>query len=286
MRAVFVILYIIIGPFLGGLLEGLDRKIGARMQGRQGPSLLQPFYDIHKLFSKRTLIVNRVQDFLIYGYLVFNVFTGCLLFAGQDLLLTLFALTLAGIFNVMAACSASSPFSSMGSQRELMQMMTYEPMVLLVAIGFYQTTGSFMVEDIASASVSPIVSMPGFFVGFLVILLIKFHKSPFDISTSHHAHQEMVKGTTTDLSGSILARSELAEWYENVFLLSVVGLFIVNSSWWSVPLAVLGGAAAYFIATLADNVFPRVKWDTMLKATWAVTLFAGVGNLIVLTLMR
>lgn len=286
MRAVFVILYIILGPFLGGLLEGLDRKIGARMQGRQGPPLLQPFYDIAKLFSKRTLVVNRVQDFLIYGYLVFNIFTGCLFFAGEDFLLTLFALTLAGIFSVMAACSASSPFSSMGSQRELIQMMAYEPMVLLTAIGFYQATGSFMVKDIVSSSVAPIVAMPGFFVGFLFILLIKFHKSPFDISTSHHAHQEMVKGTTTELSGSILARSELAEWYENVFLVGVVGLFIVDSSWWSIPLAVLGGAAAYFIATLADNVFPRVKWDTMLKATWAVTFFAGVGNLIVLTLMR
>ena len=176
MRAVFVILYIILGPFLGGLLEGLDRKIGARMQGRQGPPLLQPFYDIAKLFSKRTLVVNRVQDFLIYGYLVFNIFTGCLFFAGEDFLLTLFALTLAGIFSVMAACSASSPFSSMGSQRELMQMMAYEPMVLLTAIGFYQATGSFMVKDIVSSSVAPIVAMPGFFVGFLFILLIKFHK--------------------------------------------------------------------------------------------------------------
>ena len=286
MRVAFVILYIVLGPFLGGLLEGLDRKISARMQGRQGPPLLQPFYDIQKLFSKRTLIVNRVQDFFIYGYLIFTVFTGCLLFAGEDFLLALFALTLSGIFSVMAACSASSPFSSMGSQRELMQMMAYEPMELLVAIGFYQATGSFMVKDIVASSVSPIVAMPGFFIGFLFILLIKFHKSPFDISTSHHAHQEMVKGTTTELSGSIFARSELAEWYENVFLLGVVGLFIVNSSWWSIPVAVLGAAAAYFTATLADNVFPRVKWATMLKSTWIVTFFAGVGNLIVLTLMR
>lgn len=286
MRAVSVILYLILGPFVGGLLEGLDRKIGARMQGRQGPPLLQPFYDIRKLFAKRTLVVNRVQNFLIYGYLVFNVFTGCLLFAGEDFLLTLFALTLAGIFGVMAACSASSPYSSMGSQRELVQMMAYEPMVLLTAIGFYKATGSFMVQDIVASPVSPIVAMPGFFVGFLFILLIKFHKSPFDLSTSHHAHQEMVKGTTTELSGSILGRSELAEWYENTFLVSVVALFVVNSSWWSIPLAVVVAAAAYFLATLVDNVFPRVKWDTMLKATWVVTFFAGVGNLIVLTLMR
>ena len=37
--------YILIGPILGGLLQGIDRKITARLQGRQGPPLLQPFYD-------------------------------------------------------------------------------------------------------------------------------------------------------------------------------------------------------------------------------------------------
>ena len=38
------LLYIIGAPFAGGLLEGIDRKVSARMQGRKGPSLLQPFY--------------------------------------------------------------------------------------------------------------------------------------------------------------------------------------------------------------------------------------------------
>ena len=32
------------------------------------------------------------------------------------------------------------------------------------------------------------------FVGFLYILTIKLRKSPFDLSYSHHAHQELVKG--------------------------------------------------------------------------------------------
>ena len=47
-----VILYLVLAPFVGGLLEGADRIITARMQGRVGPPLLQPFYDLGKLFSK------------------------------------------------------------------------------------------------------------------------------------------------------------------------------------------------------------------------------------------
>ena len=282
---IIAIIYLIGAPFAGALLEGLDRKVAARMQGRKGPSLFQPLYDIHKLFCKQSVVVNSVQDFLVCGFLVFVVFTGALFFWGGDILLVFFALTLAGIFFIMSACSANAPYSSMGAQRELMQMMAYEPMVLLTAIGFYIATGSFSVRQIAQAPVSAICYLPGFFVGFLFILTIKFRKSPFDISTSHHAHQEMVRGITTELSGNILALVTLSHWYEYVFLLGVVGLFIINSSWVSIPAAILVCLAAFLFETLVDNVFPRVKWQEMLKWTWIVTLAAGGINLMIVMLI-
>ena len=282
---IIAIVYLIGAPFAGALLEGLDRKVAARMQGRKGPSLFQPLYDIHKLFCKQSVVVNSVQDFLVCGFLVFVVFTGALFFWGGDILLVFFALTLAGIFFIMSACSANAPYSSMGAQRELMQMMAYEPMVLLTAIGFYIATGSFSVRQIAQAPVSAICYLPGFFVGFLFILTIKFRKSPFDISTSHHAHQEMVRGITTELSGNILALVTLSHWYENVFLLGVVGLFIINSSWVSIPAAIVVCLAAFLFETLVDNVFPRVKWQEMLKWTWIVTLAAGGINLMIVMLI-
>jgi ech hydrogenase subunit B len=281
-----VVLYLILGPIIGGLIAGFDRVISARLQGRQGPPLLQPFYDLFKLFSKQSVVVNSVQDFLVCGFVIFVVFTGCLFFSGGDLLLTFFALTLAEMFFIMAACSANSPYSSMGSQRELLQMVAYEPMTFLVAIGFYKYTGSFAVSDIIHSNVSAIAYLPGIFVGFLYILTIKFRKSPFDLSTSHEAHQEMVKGTTTELSGNILALVELSHWYETTFLIGIVALFVLNSNWWSIPIAIVVCMIAYFIEILVDNTFPRVKWDVMLKSTWLVTLIAGVINLMILTLIH
>ena len=50
----WILCYLVLAPFLGGLLDGCDRKISARMQGRIGPPLLQPFYDVQKLFNKQT----------------------------------------------------------------------------------------------------------------------------------------------------------------------------------------------------------------------------------------
>jgi ech hydrogenase subunit B len=280
------VLYVVLAPFLGGLLAGVDRKISARMQGRQGPPLLQPFYDVLKLFSKESVVVNDVQNLFVISFLVFIVFTGVLFFGGGDLLLVFFALTLASIILVLTASSANSPYSSMGAQRELMQMMAYEPMVLIVAIGFYMTSGSFSVHNIISQSQPAILAAPAVFAGFLYILTIKLRKSPFDLSTSHHAHQEMVKGITTELSGTILALQELAHWYENIFLLGVIALFVVNSNPWSYLIAVLVALGAYFFEIVIDNTFARVKWQVMLKSAWIVALVAGALNLLVISLIK
>ena len=275
----------ILAPLIGGLLEGADRVLCARMQGRQGPPLLQPFYDMFKLINKQSVVVNNVQDVLVCGFLIFVVFAGLLFYWGGDILLVFFALTLAEIFFIMSSCSANSPYSSMGAQRELLQNMAYEPMILLAAIGFYLATNSFNVKEIATSSVPSIVYLPGIFVGYVFILVIKLRKSPFDLSTSHHAHQEMVRGLTTELSGNVLAIVSLAEWYENVLLVSVIGLFFINGTWWSILLAILGCAIAYFVIVLVDNVFPRVKWDVMMKSTWVVTLVAGGINLMIMELL-
>ena len=42
---VIPILLVILAPFIGGLIYGIERKVKARMQRRIGPPVLQPFYD-------------------------------------------------------------------------------------------------------------------------------------------------------------------------------------------------------------------------------------------------
>ena len=88
-RIILAILYIVLSPFVIGLLDGFDRKISARMQGRKGPSVFQPFYDIKKLFEKEFLTANKMQLFLIRSYLCFIVLSGIIFFAGFDLLLVI-----------------------------------------------------------------------------------------------------------------------------------------------------------------------------------------------------
>ena len=49
---VSVVAYLLLAPLFGGLLAGADRRITARMQGRVGPPILQPYYDVRKLLEK------------------------------------------------------------------------------------------------------------------------------------------------------------------------------------------------------------------------------------------
>lgn len=281
--AISIIAYIILAPIAGGLTSGIDRKITARMQGRQGPPLLQPFYDVFKLLKKETSVVNHVQIFYLITFLVFVIFTGCLFFGGFDLLLVFFALTTANLFLILAATSAHSPYANMGANREMMQMLSYEPMVLLTAVGFYLATGTFRVNEIVSRdSVPAIIYLPGVFVGFVFILTIKLRKHPFDLSTSHHAHQEMVKGITTEFSGEMFAIVEVAHWYESIFLMGVVALFFLNSSWWTVLIALAGIAITYFVLILVDNTNARMKWQRMFKNSWITTIIIGALNVFIL----
>jgi ech hydrogenase subunit B len=272
---VWAIVFVLVAPVFGALVAGIDRKITAHMQGRVGPSIFQPFYDVGKLFEKEQAVVNETQIFYAICYLIFMIFTGALFFAGGDLLLVIFALTLAQIFLVLGAFAANSPYSYVGAERELLQILAYEPMVILTAVGMFVATKSFNVSDIAASTTPVVLLIPGIFLGFLYVLTIKLRKSPFDISTSHHAHQEIVKGVTTEFSGPSLGLIEITHWYETIFLLGFVYLFFGFN-----PLiAVTAVIVVYLLEILVDNTNARVKWQLAVKSSWLIAAAVGVLNL-------
>jgi formate hydrogenlyase subunit 4 len=137
------------------------------------------------------------------------------------------------------------------------------------------------VDVIAGHGSLLIFTLPGIFLGFLYTLEIKFRKSPFDLSCSHHAHQELVRGITTEFSGRTLAMIELAHWYENVFLLGWIYLFFGAMP----ALGIAVSLAVFLFVILVDNVFARLKWQAALSSAWLVAAVLGFGNLVALSLL-
>ena len=279
---VATIVFAILAPIVGCLLAGLDRKVSARMQGRVGPPLLQPYYDVRKLMGKERASVNGSESVYVTCAILFTFIAGGVFFAGGNFLLSVFLVTLSALFFIIAAYSTRSPYAEIGAHRETLQVMSYEPMVLLMAVGFFMAIGTFDTAGVFTAELPAICSVWGVFLGFLFVLTIKLRKSPFDLSMSHHAHQEIVRGVTTEMSGPTLAKVEIMHGAENVLFLSWTAIFFVWANPASIALAVVVGIVAYFLEVFIDNNFARVKWQAMLKSAWAVALVLGGINIAVL----
>jgi formate hydrogenlyase subunit 4 len=267
---------IIAAPILGGLISGIDRKITARMQGRIGPPILQPFYDFLKLLGKEVIISNPMQYFYVLSNLVFAIFSLVMFALGRDLLIIVFVMALASISLVLGASTIKSPYSRIGGQRELIQMMSYEPVLVLYAAAVFQLTGSFNVQGVIESSRPLLLSTPLVFIAFLYILNIKLRKSPFDFSSSEHAHQELVRGMLTEFSGPQLAMIELAHWYELVLIVGFIMLFYTTNIFAAIGLVLL----SFFLEILIDNVSARINWKWMFKTSWTVGITLCTINIL------
>ncbi|MDR2672445.1 MAG: NADH-quinone oxidoreductase subunit H [Coriobacteriales bacterium] len=267
--------------FLGGLLAGVDRIITARLQGRVGPPLLQPFYDVGKLLAKEDRWLNGFESFYIFLALIIVILSGAFFFSGGNLLMVVFLIGLASLLFIVAAYCTRSPFAEIGAQREIIQVMSYEPMIILMAVFYYSASGSFDVAATVGLDLPLLTQIPLIFIGLLFVLTTKLRKSPFDLSFSHHAHQELVKGVTTEMSGKTLALVEIMHWYESVLFLGYVALFFVWGSLWAVLVALVAVALVYFLEIIIDNSFARVKWQAMLSWSWLVTLLVVSVSVVV-----
>jgi ech hydrogenase subunit B len=267
---------LVAAPLVGGLINGFDRILTARFQARVGPPVVQPFYDVVKLLGKEKMVVNVWQAFCAYGYLAATAISVVLFFLQSDLLLILFIQAVGAVFLVVGALSSASPYSQVGAHRELLQILSYEPLLVLVTVGIYLETGSFKIRQVYSWDEPLLLKLPFLFVVLGYALTIKLRKSPFDLSTSHHGHQELVKGLLTDYSGPFLALTEIGHWFEVVLILGLCSLFWATS--WMGMITIV--AATYFLEIMIDNVSARMTWRWMLGYVWAIGLTLSVVNLV------
>ena len=267
---------IISGPVIGGLVSGVDRIVTARVQARVGPPILQPYYDVIKLFSKEKMVVNAWQAFCAYSYLAASVISLILFFLQSDMLVIYFIQAVGAVFLVVGALSSPSPFSQIGANRELLQILAYAPLMVMMIVGIAIEVGSFEIKSVYALDRPLLLKLPFLYLVAGYVLTIKLRKSPFDLSTSHHAHQELVKGLMTDFSGPFLGLIEIAHWYEMVLFLCFCSLFWATNPLYMVILL----CATYFMEIVIDNVSARMTWRWMLGYAWSMALVLSFVNLV------
>ncbi|MFP4332755.1 MAG: complex I subunit 1 family protein [Campylobacterales bacterium] len=265
----------ILAPFIGALIMGVERILRARMQNRVGPPLLQPFYDLFKLASKRSMIVHSYHAVLGIAYFFVEwIALGMLLF-GEDLIMVIFFKLLASSMLFYGAYSSRSVFSQMGANRELIAILAYEPILVFSSIGLFFVTGSFLTSGIAQYDGIALFWLPLIFIAFFIASLIKLGKSPFDIA---EAHQEIAGGAEIEYSGIFYEAVYGAKWLNYVFIYGFLYLFSSGSFLFFIVLSLL-----FFVASnLIDNSTARVNYKQMLWIVGILGFGLSIINLLVL----
>ncbi|MDD2266079.1 complex I subunit 1 family protein [Sulfuricurvum sp.] len=263
--------WIALAPILGGLVYGGERVLRARMQRRQGPPVLQPFYDMFKLLDKRTLIVHAPHALLGVAHFFVLWFTVAAIFLGWNLLYIVFLHLFAQMLLILAGYSVRSAYSHLGANRELLMLIAYEPILILVAVGFYLQSGSFDIAQIVRGG-GYLVQMPLLFVALAMIVPIKVKKSPFDVG---EAHQEIVGGVEIEYSGLFYEFLYMSRFLEYIFIYSFVFIFAGVS--YGLGAALVAGV--FLLVNLVDNATARVRTMHMVKIIYAVALSLSIVNI-------
>ncbi|KIM09318.1 MAG: EchB [Sulfurovum sp. PC08-66] len=257
---------VLLAPLWGGFILGAERKIRAHMQHRMGPPLLQPFYDMAKLMQKRTTIIHSGHALLALGYFVtLWIAVGVVLLDG-NVLWAIFIHLLASVLLVTAGFSVPSIFSHVGANRELLAIVSYEPILLLLGVAWYVSSGSWESGAIALGG-TYWTSMPLLGVALLMVVLLKTGKSPFDMA---HAHQEIVGGVEVEYSGIFYEVLYMARFLEYIFIYAFVFL-------WGGVVAV---ALFFVLANLIDNATARLTPAQTVRWFYALGLPLALLNLL------
>jgi ech hydrogenase subunit B len=255
------------------LIYGFERIVKARMQRRIGPPLLQPFYDFLKLADKRKMIVHSTHAFLGIMHFFSLWFALAVLLLGGDFILVIFLHLLSTSLLILAGYSTRSIFSHLGANRMAVSVLAYEPILILIAVAAFMTTGSFDIFSIFSYNQPLLLKMPLAFVALMLILPIKLKKSPFDVA---EAHQEITGGVELEYSGIFFEAIYTAKWLDEIFCYTLVYLFGASN-----PLIGLGLVLFAFIFVNAlDNSSARVSYKQMLRFSLTIALPIAFINLL------
>ena len=272
------IILTIFAPIIGGFVYGIERIIKARMQSRMGPPLLQPFYDFFKLMDKRPMMIHSFHALMGIMYFVAEWFALAVLLLGNDLLIAVFFHVIAVLALVIGASSVRSSYSVLGALRELMHMISYEPLMILMVVSFYLVVGSFDIKDILNYKGYPILELPLVFIAFLLTIPMLLQKSPFDVA---EAHQEIIGGPEIEYSGPFYEALYTGKWIEYIYVFTFVFLFGGNHYWLGLLLVII----AFLFVNLLDNSTARLDFRRMVKFAWIILIPSAALNVILLALI-
>jgi formate hydrogenlyase subunit 4 len=223
------LIHVLLACGLPPLLLGVINKIKALFAGRVGPPLLQPYYDLNRLFRKGSVVSTTTTWVFLAGPVV-GLATGAIAallvplvgsapisFTG-DLILLAYLLGLARFFTTAAALDTGSPFEGMGAAREVTYACLAEPALFMGLLVLAGQSQSLRLAEMFG----PPVALGWFTHGdvlalvllsWIIVLLVENCRIPFDDPNTHleltMIHEVMVLDHSGPAFGMILYAAAL-----------------------------------------------------------------------------
>jgi formate hydrogenlyase subunit 4 len=271
---------------LAPLLTGYVRKIKARLLRRQGPDLIQPYRDLHKLLRKEVVLADnaswifRTAPYLIFATtwvaaaLVPTFATGLAFSPAADLIAIVALLGSARFMLALAGLDVGTSFGGIGSSREMMIASLAEPALLMIAFTLSLLAGSTQLSSVATYMQGPAVglrvSLAMALVGFVMVAIAENARIPVDNPATHLELTMVHEAMILEYSGRHLAVIEAAASLKLLLYLSIIGC--VFAPWGvavggqgfaayaaSLPVYVIKLAAGGFILAVFETVIAKMR---------------------------
>ncbi len=285
-----------IALLLAPMFDGVARKVKAVIHSRKGPPITQPYIDIFKLLGKEdlrctaSLVFRFAPAVVLAAFLVAAVLTpmGVASGAPGDMVTWIYFLTLGAAAITVLAAASGNPFAQTGSAREIMMLLSVEPIVVAALITAAIKSHSIQLQDMMSWNVSngPTVSMVSAGIAFFLALQATMGRLPFDIA---EAESEIAEGPLIEVTGPNLAIMKLALLVRQVvYAFLLVQLFIPWPAIGPWPLTVIAALVKvlilFVLAAVMEAVSPRLRIDQsmtymsrLLFVALAALAFAAIG---------
>lgn len=250
------------------LITGIIRKAKAYMQSRTGPSILQPYWDLRKLFTKDSVVSKDASwlftitpyvctaAVMVAALLVPVLYAPTFGFVG-DLIVLIYLLAMMRFFMALAALDTGSAFGGMGSSREMYISSIVEPTMLLSIFAMALVAGTTSLGSIAAriASNGWDLVVPSLLLAaaaFFISTLAENARVPFDNPATHLELTMIHEAMLLEYSGKQLALMELSSMIKlGIFLAILSNVFFP----WGIAtdlsaLSIIGGLFAFMAKAL------------------------------------
>jgi formate hydrogenlyase subunit 4 len=272
--------HVLVALSLPPVLLGVIAKTKALFAGRVGPPVLQPYYDLVKLFQKGSVfsttttwvfragpVVGLVTAVMALLLVPLGDAAAPISFTG-DLVLLAYLLGLGRFFTALAALDTGSAFEGMGAAREVTFACLAEPAFFLGLLVLAKLSGSLQLTGMLGSSVAahwPVASasLALVLISWFIVLLAENCRIPFDDPNTHleltMIHEVMVLDHSGPALGMILYGAALKFFLFAALVVRLVMPRQTVSLWLDWPIFLGGMLAVVVLVGVVESSLARLR---------------------------